>query len=47
MLAEHKADALVLGCTELPLIIQPDDLNTVLLDTAKIHIDAILKYILS
>jgi len=47
MLFEYKADALILGCTELPLLIQPDDLNAVLLDTTKIHIDAILKYILS
>jgi len=46
MLAEHNADALILACTELPLIIQSGDLNTVLLDTTKIHIDAILKCIL-
>jgi len=46
MLSEHQADAVVLGCTELPLLIQPGDINTVLLDTTKIHIDAILKYIL-
>ena len=42
MLSEHNADALVLGCTELPLIIEPNDLNTTILDTTKIHIDAIL-----
>ena len=46
MLVGHKADALVLGCTELPLLIRPEDLTAVLLDTTKIHIDAILKYIL-
>ena len=46
MLAEHNADALILGCTELPLIIQPGDLNTILLDTTKIHIEAILNRIL-
>jgi len=45
MLSEHKADALILGCTELPLIIQPGDLDTVLLDTTKIHIEAILRRI--
>jgi len=42
MLNEHKADSLVLGCTELPLMICPDDLNINLLDTTKIHIEAIL-----
>ena len=47
MLAEHKADALVLGCTELPLIIQKGDLDTVLIDTTQVHIDAIVQQILS
>jgi len=47
MLSEHNADALVLGCTELPLIIEPDDLNTTILDTTKIHIDAVLYQMLS
>jgi len=47
LLAEHQADALVLGCTELPLAIKNDDLDTVLLDTGLIHIDAILDYMVS
>ncbi|MCL1976178.1 MAG: amino acid racemase [Firmicutes bacterium] len=47
MLSEHQADALVLGCTELPLIIHTSDLNTILIDTTKIHIAAILREILS
>ncbi|MCL2857472.1 MAG: amino acid racemase [Oscillospiraceae bacterium] len=46
MLSQHGADAIVLGCTELPLIIESGDLDTVLLDTTKIHIDAILREIL-
>ena len=46
MLCEHKADALILGCTELPLLIRSGDLDTVLLDTTKIHIDAILESVL-
>jgi aspartate racemase len=37
-----EADALVLGCTELPLAIRPGDLKTAILDTAQIHIDAII-----
>ena len=45
MIKEHKADALVLGCTELPLAIKDGDLNIPLLDTTAIHIDAILNYI--
>jgi len=47
MLAAHQADALVLGCTELPLIIKEGDLDTVLIDTTPVHIDAIMREILS
>ncbi len=42
-----KADALVLGCTELPLAIKPGDIDTTILDTVQIHIGAIIKEILS
>ena len=44
MLAQHKACALVLGCTELSLVFKEGDLDTPLLDTGLIHIDAILDY---
>ncbi len=47
MIREKNADALVLGCTELPLIIKDDDLDVEVLDTTQIHIDAILDYILA
>ena len=47
MLSGHQADALVLGCTELSLIIKDHDLDTILLDTANIHKEAILNYIFS
>ena len=47
MLAAHQADALVLGCTELPLIIKEGDLDTVLIDTTQVHIEAIVREILS
>lgn len=43
---EKNADALILGCTELPLIIQENDLDALILDTTQIHIDAILSYML-
>lgn len=46
MIAETGADALVLGCTELPLIIKQEDLDVLVLDTTQIHIDAIVDYIL-
>lgn len=47
MIAEYKADALILGCTELPLIVKEHDLDVPLLDTTQIHIDAILDYMLA
>jgi len=46
ILFEHNADALVLGCTELSLVVKNGDLDTTLLDTGSIHIEAILDYIL-
>jgi len=46
LLHEHQADALVLGCTELPLMIQEGDLDTVLLNTTRLHIEALVRKIL-
>lgn len=46
LIAEKKADALILGCTELPLIIKEEDLAVPVLDTTKIHIEAILSYMI-
>lgn len=47
LIKEHQADALVLGCTELPLAIKPGDLDTLILDTAQIHIKSIVRAILN
>ena len=47
LISAVNADALVLGCTELPLAIKPSDLEITLLDTARIHIEAIVKEILA
>lgn len=46
LLDEAGADAVVLGCTELPLIIKKGDLDCVILNTAEIHIAAIVNKIL-
>ena len=45
LIAEHGADAVVLGCTELPLMIKPGDVDAFLLDTTQIHINSIVDYI--
>jgi len=47
LLTKHEAGSLVLGCTELPLIIKEGDLDTVLIDTTRVHIEAIVSRILS
>ncbi|MBQ1994435.1 MAG: aspartate/glutamate racemase family protein [Lachnospiraceae bacterium] len=41
--SEEKADALLLGCTELPLAIKPGDVSVQVLDTTKIHINEIYR----
>jgi len=46
MIHQKGGEALVLGCTELPLIIQEEDLEVSILDTTQIHIEAILDYML-
>ncbi len=43
-LQEHGAEAVVLGCTELSLLIQSKDTQLPLFDTAKIHAEAILEF---
>ena len=47
MLAEKNAEALILGCTELPLIIKDHDLNALILDTTQIHIDAVVNHLIA
>ena len=45
LISKHNADALILGCTELPLMIKEGDIDTLLLNTTQIHIDAIVNCI--
>ena len=40
----YKVDGVILGCTELPLILHKKDTSIKLLDTIEIHIEATLKY---
>lgn len=47
LLKETGADGLVLGCTELPLIVKEGELDTVLIDATICHIDAIVDYIIN
>lgn len=45
-LQRQGAKAVVLGCTELSLLIQPDDTSLPLYDTTRIHAEAILEFAL-
>ncbi len=40
---EKQADAMILGCTELPLAIQAEDISVPVLNTTQIHVDAIYR----
>jgi aspartate racemase len=41
-----KAQAWILGCTELSLLIKPEDMNTPVFDTTAIHIASAVRYAL-
>jgi len=44
---DYEVDAVILGCTELPLILQQNDTDVILLDTLELHVEAALKYCLN
>jgi aspartate racemase len=39
-------DAIILGCTEIPLVLEPDDLPVPLIDTARCHAEALFEWAL-
>jgi aspartate racemase len=44
MIDRHYIDAVILGCTELPLILSQDDFGIPLLNTTAIHAESIVSY---
>jgi len=46
-LIKRGAEGIILGCTEIPLVIRPEDLNVPIFDTALIHSQAAVEYQLS
>ncbi len=45
MVEEKQIDSMILGCTEFPLILpEPSYAGIPMLNTTKIHVDAIVKY---
>jgi aspartate racemase len=45
IISDNNIDGIVLGCTELPLMIKEDDFNITVLNTMEIHIKSILEKI--
>ncbi len=39
---EEKVEGVILGCTELPMVIEPGDIKIGYLDTTRIHIEAVV-----
>lgn len=46
-LVEQGAEGIILGCTEIPLLISAHDVDIPLFDTTKIHADAAVKFALA
>jgi len=46
LLMNHQAEGLILGCTELPLMIKENDLDTLIFNTTQIHIESIVDLML-
>jgi len=46
-LIERGSECIILGCTEMPMLISQDDFKIPVFDTTKIHSQAIVEYIVS
>ncbi len=47
MIRDDHVDGVILGCTELPLLVNADDADVPLFDTTRIHAQAIIDFMLS
>ena len=45
-LKDRGAEGIIMGCTEIPLLISPDDIDILLFDTAQIHSNAAVEFAL-
>lgn len=46
MISQFKIDGVILGCTEIEMLIQQNDLEIPIFDTTQAHINSIVNYIL-
>lgn len=44
MIRENKIEGVILGCTEIEMLIKQDDIDIPVFDTTQSHIDAIIEY---
>jgi len=44
LVKEEGAQGVILGCTEIPLLVKQEDVNVPVFDTTKIHAEAAVKY---
>ena len=44
MIQENKIEGIILGCTEIEMLIGPNDLDIPIFDTTQSHIDEIVNY---
>ena len=47
LVVEEGAQGVILGCTEIPLLIKPEDVKVPVFDTTQIHAQAAVKYALN
>ena len=47
IISKHDVEGVILGCTELPLIINEKDLNIAVFNTLEIHVEETLKKCMS
>lgn len=47
MIAKDSIEGLILGCTELPLILTKDEFGIPFLNTTKIHVNSVIRYCLT
>jgi aspartate racemase len=45
-LVENGVEGIILGCTEIPLLIKQEDVNVPIFDTAEIHAKAAVEFAL-
>ena len=47
MIKQNNIEGVILGCTEIEMLIKKDDLDIPIFDTTQSHIDSIVDYVLS